>query len=145
MIRKLVTSTRKTALPGDHPALAENGAAPARILVIEDDADVAESLCLLLESYGYETLCAVDGVAAFERLKQGKLPDLILLDLMLPRMNGWEFREAQLADTRLREVPVLVLSAVGELAEPIEADQLLRKPFSPEKLIETIELYRRRT
>jgi len=58
MIRKLVTSTRKTALPGDHPALAENGAAPARILVIEDDADVAESLCLLLERVTDMRRCA---------------------------------------------------------------------------------------
>jgi two-component system, chemotaxis family, chemotaxis protein CheY len=108
------------------------------ILVVEDDHDFGESLCLLLSAYGYRTTLAVDGVAALELLRDGHLPDIILLDLMLPRLDGWGFREAQLADRRLNKIPVIVLSAVGELARPIDADHQLRKPVFPDELLKTI-------
>jgi CheY-like chemotaxis protein len=77
---------------------------------------------------GYRAAYAVDGIAALEMLRNGDdLPDLILLDLMLPRMDGWGFREAQLGDKRLKDIPVVVLSAAGEVVEPISADYFLRR------------------
>ena len=58
---------------------------------------------------------------------------------MMPRMDGWSFPDAQLRDKKLKDIPVVVLSAVGEISKPIKADHLLRKPVAPETLIETIE------
>jgi DNA-binding response OmpR family regulator len=119
-------------------------AVPAKILVVEDHPDLGEAVCELLTAYGYSASYAVDGVAALEMLDKGDLPDLILLDLMLPRLDGWGFRKAQLANKRLKDIPVVVLSAVGEIDEPIKADHLLRKPVAPEALLASIERFRRR-
>jgi CheY-like chemotaxis protein len=116
----------------------------ASILVVEDHPDLGETVCELLTAYGYLASHAVDGVAALEMLGDGALPDLILLDLMLPRLDGWGFRKAQLADQRLKDIPVIVLSAVGEIVEPIKADHLLRKPVTPKTLLASIERFRRR-
>ena len=116
----------------------------ARILVVEDDADLGETVCEVLTMSGYEAIHAVDGVAALEALGEGVLPDLILLDLMMPRMDGWAFRDAQLRDKKIKDIPVVVLSAMGEIRKPIKADQLLRKPVAPETLLETIENFVRR-
>jgi two-component system, chemotaxis family, chemotaxis protein CheY len=119
-------------------------AAVFKILVVEDDPDLAEALCDILTSRGYRASHAVDGVAALEALGSRELPDLILLDMMLPRMDGWGFREAQLRDERLKSIPVVVLSAVGEIVKPINADHLLRKPVTSETLLATIERFQRR-
>jgi two-component system, chemotaxis family, chemotaxis protein CheY len=116
----------------------------ARILVVEDDPDLSEALCELLTVYGYRASRAVDGIEALEMLSNAELPDLILLDLMLPRLDGWGFRQAQLADHRLKNIPVVVLSAVGEIDKPIDAAHLLRKPVPPETLLATIERFRHR-
>jgi DNA-binding response OmpR family regulator len=77
-------------------------------------------------------------------LRDGDLPDLILLDMMLPRLDGWGFREAQLRDKTLKGIPVVVLSAVGEIVKPINADHILRKPVTSETLLATIERFHRR-
>lgn len=116
----------------------------AKILVIEDDPDLALALCDLLRISGYGASHAIDGVVALEMLASDDLPDLILLDLMLPRLDGWGFRKAQLADKRLSRIPVVVLSAVGEIVKPIKADHLLRKPVAPQTLLASIERFRRR-
>ncbi|MGC1676135.1 MAG: response regulator [Candidatus Binataceae bacterium] len=118
--------------------------APAKILVIEDDPDLASAVCDLLKISGYRAAHAVDGVDALEMLAGADLPDLILLDLMLPRLDGWGFRELQLADKRLSGIPVVVLSAVGEIVRPIKADHLLRKPVAPDTLLASVERFRRR-
>jgi two-component system, chemotaxis family, chemotaxis protein CheY len=120
-------------------------AASARLLVVEDDPDLGEVLCEVLRMSSHHVSYAADGLAALEILRDGDLPHPILLDLMLPRMNGWEFRSAQLLEQRLRNIPVVVLSAMGETVQPIEADHLLRKPVDCEKLISVIERFRRRT
>ena len=137
--------SRKSPTSGTNLKEIRDAAAAARILVVEDDPDLGEALCELLTIYGYRASYAADGIAALEMLERGDLPDLILLDLMLPRLDGWGFREAQLNDQRLKDIPVIVLSAVGEIVKPIEADHLLRKPISPEILFASIERYRRRS
>ena len=70
------------------------------------------------------------GNRGLKSLAEQSLPDLILLDLMMPNMNGWQFREAQLRDPRLAAIPVVVLSATGERSRPIDAARILRKPVT---------------
>ena len=83
------------------------------VLVVEDDEDVREFMELLLTTSGYETMSAGDGVQALERMLS-RLPCLVLLDLQLPRMDGWEFRERQLRDPVLCRVPVVCITAFFE-------------------------------
>ena len=121
-------------------------AAVANILVVEDDLDFGEAVCEILTISGYRASQAADGIAALQMLRAGELPDLILLDLMMPRMDGWEFREALLRNKRLKDIPVIVFSAVTEIAKPIKADRFLRKPVAPEVLLSAIPpLLRRRS
>lgn len=83
----------------------------------------------------YRVSHAADGKAALALLARTELPDLILLDLMMPNMNGWEFRDAQLRDHRLAKIPVVVLSATGERSRPIDAAMVLRKPVTLDDLL----------
>ena len=115
-----------------------------RILVVEDDIDLGETVCEILAMSGYRTSHASDGLAALQMLGRGGLHDLILLDLMMPRMDGWAFRDAQLRDKRLKDIPVVVLSAVGEISKPIKADDLLHKPVEAEALLATVNKFVRR-
>jgi CheY-like chemotaxis protein len=121
-------------------------AAVAKILVVEDDPDFGEAVCEILTISGHRASHAADGIAALEMLRAGELPDLILLDLMMPRMDGWEFREALLRNKKLKDIPVIVFSAVSEIPKPIKADRFLRKPVAPEALLSAIPpLLRRRS
>jgi two-component system chemotaxis response regulator CheY len=70
--------------------------------VVEDDLDLGETVCEVLKMSGYHAVHAVDGLVALQTLGQGGLYDLILLDLMMPRMDGWAFRQAQLRDKSLK-------------------------------------------
>src|SRR5947207_15447872 len=81
------------------------------ILIVEDDFDIREALTQILEDEGFQVRCASNGREALEVATSGPAPRLILLDLMMPVMNGWQFRAEQLKDPRLAEVPVLVISA----------------------------------
>jgi len=114
--------------------------------VVEDDLDLGQTVCEILNMSGYRASHATNGLVALKMLSNDGLHDLILLDLMMPRMDGWAFREAQLRDKRLKDIPVVVLSAVGEIAKPIKADLVLRKPVEAETLLETVEkIVRRRS
>ena len=113
---------------------------PSAVLVVEDDRDSRELLALLLELHGYRVLMAPDGAAALEVLATER-PCVILLDLMMPRMNGWQFRAAQRADGRLRSIPVVVISADGNAereARAVEAHACLRKPVDAARLLELV-------
>ncbi len=80
------------------------------ILIVEDDDDSRRMLELLLASNDYETMSARNGAEALERMRERK-PCLVLLDLQMPVMSGWEFRERQLQDPELADVPVLCVTA----------------------------------
>jgi CheY-like chemotaxis protein len=115
------------------------------ILIVEDDFDVRESLSEALRDEGYAIECAVDGEQALEYLRNGGRPGLILLDLMMPRMSGSEFRMVQKVDPQLRHLPVVLLSADGameEKAKALETDGALRKPIDLEQLLTIIERFR---
>src|SRR5512138_2541112 len=81
------------------------------VLVVDDDESVRESLALALELEGYMVLRAAHGIDALLVLRTGIRPDVILLDLEMPVMPGWEFRERQLADPALADIPVVIVSS----------------------------------
>ena len=84
------------------------------ILVVEDTLDTRESLAFILRHKGYEVRTAADGQEALEQLKAGARPDLILLDLMMPTMDGWEFTNRLRQHPALASIPVVVVSVVGD-------------------------------
>ncbi len=112
------------------------------ILVVEDDADARETLALVLEGEGFEVAMAADGAEALRYLRECPLPCLILLDLMMPGMNGWEFRRQQRRDPELAAIPVLVVSAVADqpgAAPALDAADVLRKPLDLQVLLEKVD------
>ena len=112
------------------------------ILVVDDDADLRETLELLLGDSGYGVTAVASGRAALDQLKGGERPRLILLDLMMPEMNGWQFLERARADSILGSIPVVVMTArraAGEL--PLPPRHVLHKPFDSAKLLSTIARY----
>jgi signal transduction histidine kinase len=110
-----------------------------RILVVEDDYGIRDVLCTILEEHGYAVASACNGDEALRTLRGGRAPDLIVLDLRMPVMDGWQFRAAQKADPALAAVPVLALSADGSAkAEAIDAAAYIRKPLSTEALLGAI-------
>ena len=115
------------------------------ILLVEDDFDVREALAETLREEGYAVDCACDGEEALEYLRDGHRPGLILLDLMMPRMSGSEFRMVQKVDPSLRDLPVVLLSADSRMedkARALEADGAIRKPIDLPELLATIERMR---
>jgi len=110
-----------------------------RLLVVEDDETILASLCDLLREEGATLVTAANGRDALTTLRASEPPDLILLDLMMPVMDGWEFRIAQRADRALCSIPLIALSADSSAkARAIAADAYLRKPFELEGLVMTI-------
>jgi CheY-like chemotaxis protein len=81
------------------------------VLIVDDDRAVVDSLRDFLEDEGFEVVTAAEGRDALDQLRRGLRPCVILLDLMMPRMNGWEFRDEQLQDADLKDIPVVVVSA----------------------------------
>jgi CheY-like chemotaxis protein len=119
-----------------------NGKPPRRapcVLIVEDDTDVREMMELLLTSIGYRTASAPNGAIALERIREDR-PCMVLLDLMMPVMTGWEFRERQLADPQLASIPVLCMSAVYQPEDVMTELRVncLAKPLDFGRLIDEI-------
>jgi len=115
-------------------------AEPGSVFVVEDDHDVRVAVRLILEDEGYLVDSATDGRRALERLERSDPPDLILLDLMMPGMDGWEFASRLRAHPRLRGIPIVVISAFDELPPPgIVA--FLRKPLRSDAVLQLAERY----
>ena len=110
------------------------------ILVVEDDIDVREGLATFLECEGYHVVEAAHGAEALERLRGGGAFGLILLDLMMPVMNGWDFRRHQLADPHLADVPVICLTAVFDPARVAEelSVRCFRKPVALDDVLHEV-------
>jgi CheY-like chemotaxis protein len=112
------------------------------VLIVEDDPGVQESIAELLREEGFAVEVASDGAAALQLVRAGARPSLILLDLMMPGMDGSTFRAQQLADPQLAEVPVIVISArpdVQQQAQRLGAIDFLAKPMSFEALIHAVQ------
>ncbi|HEY6002247.1 MAG TPA: response regulator [Anaeromyxobacter sp.] len=112
----------------------------APILVVDDDPELRETLGELLVQEGYDTRLAENGKRALEFLRHGGRPRLILLDLMMPEMNGWQFREEQLKDEELRDIPVVVMTASrGFRKDDISVQEILFKPVGLGEIIDAVE------
>ena len=112
-----------------------------RVLVVEDDADLREMMAQLLTLEGFQAATASNGREALQYLK-GRHPDVILLDLMMPVMDGWEFRRQQRADPDLAQVPVIVLSALDQArASGLDPDAFLKKPLDFDRLLQLVRSY----
>jgi CheY-like chemotaxis protein len=114
------------------------------ILIVEDDFDIREALEQILAEEGYEVRGASNGSEALEIATSGPAPRLILLDLMMPVMNGWQFRSEQLKEPRLAAVPVLVISADPDLqqkAAKLGVAGLLKKPISLDDLLSAVKVH----
>ncbi|HEY7376133.1 MAG TPA: response regulator [Polyangia bacterium] len=110
-----------------------------RLLVVDDDVELCESVADALTDAGYEAVTAGDGLRAMRLSHAAQTPSLILLDLMMPDMNGWEFREQQLRDRRTKDIPVVVMTASRDLRRhPVKADAFLFKPFTLDDLLEQV-------
>jgi signal transduction histidine kinase len=121
---------RRTRHDGDEP----------RILIVEDDRAIREPLSVLLRGEGYRVSLAENGQEALRKLRTEPSPDIIVLDLRMPVMDGWEFRAIQQQDPVLGLIPVVAISADGSAqAVTMSADAYLRKPLDPSDLLQTIE------
>ena len=115
-----------------------------RILLVEDDADITDAMTDVLTDHGHQVQAARNGKEALVLLATGALPQLIFLDLMMPLMNGSEFRQAQLKDPRLAKIPVVIVSAdrnVAARAEELGVAAFLVKPTTPQKVLDAAEKY----
>jgi two-component system response regulator MprA len=113
------------------------------ILLVDDDADIRESVRDVLVAEGHEVNTAVHGREALRLLREHELrPDLILLDLMMPEMDGWTFRAEQRKDGRLASIPVVVFTAhatPATVAKQLDALGYLRKPLWLDDLLAVID------
>jgi CheY-like chemotaxis protein len=114
---------------------------PKTILLIEDDHDTRVSIRLTLENQGYFVFTAANGKQGIEILRRIKPPCLILLDVVMPLMNGEEFIAMMEADPALHMIPVVVVSAFPEKAKGIIARSFVQKPIDLKSLIATVQQY----
>jgi CheY-like chemotaxis protein len=114
------------------------------VLVVEDDFAIGETLRELLQDEGYSVSWASNGQEALKRIQAAGAPRLILLDLMMPVMDGWEFQSALKSDPSLARIPVVVISADHGLehkASKLSVDGWLAKPFELDALLATVQRY----
>jgi CheY-like chemotaxis protein len=121
----------------------DEGPVAKLILIVEDDLDVSRLLAEILEAEGYRTATAANGCEALNHLrKNSHYPDLILLDMMMPVMDGWKFREEQQKLPALASIPVLTVTADGDArgkAASIQAAGYLSKPLQIDSLLDEVE------
>ena len=114
----------------------------ATVFIVEDDVDTREMLGRFLELEGYDVETAANGRQALERLSAGTSACVILLDLMMPVMDGWQFRREQARDAALAKIPVIVVSAAGpDRIAQIDADEYLSKPVNFDELLACLTHY----
>jgi CheY-like chemotaxis protein len=109
------------------------------VLIVEDDEDLREMMAQLLTLEGFQAVAVANGREALDYLHTTDKPNVILLDLMMPVMDGWEFRRRQQADPDLAPVPVIVLSALDQArASTVDAAAFLKKPVDFDRLIQLV-------
>ena len=109
------------------------------VLVVDDERDIREAVAEVLKDEGYEVFDANDGAEALRQLRAHH-PAVVLLDLMMPGMNGWEFCAARNREPELCGIPVIVISALGRVSG-IDAQAFLQKPFEVDALVSAVRRY----
>ena len=121
-----------------------NKNATKRILCIEDETEMIDLIRLILSRRGYEVQGANGGKEGIELVRKEK-PDLVLLDLMMPDMDGWEVYQQMKADEKTRDIPVIVVTAKAQSIDKVlglhiaKVDDYIAKPFSPQELLTSVE------
>lgn len=114
-----------------------------KIVCIEDEPEMIDLIRLILGRRGFELIGAVGGREGLEMVRQVK-PDLVLLDLMMPDMDGWEIYQHMKADEELRHIPVIIVTAKAQSIDKVlglhiaKVDDYITKPFGPQELIESV-------
>jgi DNA-binding response OmpR family regulator len=117
---------------------------PKRVVCIEDEPEMIDLVRLILGRKGFYVIGANGGIEGLETVRREK-PDLILLDLMMPDMDGWEVYQQIKADSALREIPVIVVTAKAQSIDKVlglhiaKVDDYITKPFGPQELLESVE------
>jgi DNA-binding response OmpR family regulator len=115
-----------------------------RVLCIEDEREMIDLIKLILERKGFEVLGAVGGKEGLEVIRRER-PDLILLDLMMPEVDGWEVYRQMKADEQLKNIPVIVVTAKAQSIDKVlglhiaKVDDYVTKPFGPQELLTSID------
>ena len=108
------------------------------LMIIDDDDDLRDALCDIMAAEGYEVAAFGDASTALAALEHGLMPFLILLDLMMPGMSGWEFRAAQLENPKLAHIPIVVVTAATSVSagrQTLGDVAILPKPFALDTLL----------
>lgn len=114
------------------------------ILCIEDEPEMIDLIRLILGRRGYEVEGASGGKEGLEKLRQ-EVPDMVLLDLMMPDMDGWEVYQQMKADEKTRSIPVIVITAKAQSIDKVlglhvaKVEDYIAKPFSPQDLLDSVE------
>ncbi len=141
-MHRLHAAGKKTALCAVCDWADTGNVNPGPILVVEDDHDTRVSLRMLFEEEGYTVLTATDGQSALELLRTTQpKPAIILLDLMLPVMNGWSFAEKVKARPDLNAIPIVIMSAFQDPPPPSGVVGFCRKPLDLTSLLKLVERY----
>ncbi len=120
-----------------------------KILVVDDEESLAQFVCRALRRQGYKTVCAYDGDNALSLIYE-EIPDLVILDLMLPLMDGWEICRRVKSDDETRHIPILMLTARSSAEDVVQgldlgADDYMRKPFPLDELLARVRVLLRRS
>ena len=120
------------------------------VLIVDDDPDLVETVCMMLEDKGYEVGKAYDGVEGKEAINE-RHPDLLVLDVMMPRKDGYELCAELKADSATKDIPVILLTAVGEAVPTTsythaqgmstEAEEYIPKPVDSKTLVEAVDSF----
>ena len=114
-----------------------------KVLCIEDEPEMIDLIRLILERKGFEVLGAVGGEEGLEVIRRER-PDLILLDLMMPEVDGWEVYRQMRADEQLKDIPVIVVTAKAQSIDKVlglhiaKVDDYVTKPFGPQELLKSV-------
>ena len=117
---------------------------PGRVLIIDDEADVRELFCDILRGAGFEAVSAESGAAGLEILRSDPRIRVVLLDLLMPEMDGWRFRHHQLSQPQYAAIPTVIVTGAplgGAAHEQLQAADYLSKPVTRERLIGAVAKY----
>jgi CheY-like chemotaxis protein len=117
---------------------------PGRVLIIDDEADVRELFCDILQGAGFEAVSAESGAEGLEILRSDPRIKVVLLDLLMPEMDGWRFRHHQLSQPQYAAIPTVIVTGAplgGAAHEQLQAADYLSKPVTRERLIGTVAKY----
>ena len=115
-----------------------------KVVCVEDDPEIIDLIKFILDRKGFEFIGAIGGREGLETMRRVE-PDLVLLDLMMPEMDGWEVYKQMKADAKLSNIPVIVVTADGQPITKVlglhiaHVDDFITKPFGPQELIRSIE------